>query len=240
MDNFLPSLVEKMSNKLSPPHKHVVEQGQQFSREESELSYIGKGYCKVVVRDAKGKEIYVRRLDEGEHFGEVSIVYNCQRSASVISMNYNTFATINWEAYKRLIQEFPEYESCLMRHVVTTYYDHRIKFITNMLKRVEYLDLVPQDILFELMFALKEKKVDKEGIVLEQERLIESIYFIEEGQVKIETEFENNEFIIDKMGPGSVINSRAVFLRDQMYVNVTALTDVKILIMDLNDLMALV
>jgi len=70
MDNFLPSIVERMSNKLLPPHRYVVEQGQPKTSE-SEFFYVGKGYCKVMVRDARGKEIFVRRLDEGEHFGEV-------------------------------------------------------------------------------------------------------------------------------------------------------------------------
>ena len=28
------------------------------------------------------------------------------------------------------------------------------------------------------------------------------------------TEFENNEFLLDKLGPGSAINYRAVFLKD--------------------------
>lgn len=90
------------------------------------------------VRDAKGKEIQVRRLDIGDHFGEVQIIYQCTRTASVLSMNYNTFATLSWTNYKRLIQDFPEYETCLKRHVVRTYDDHRIKLISEMVRRVEY------------------------------------------------------------------------------------------------------
>ena len=53
MDNFLPTIVERMSNKLLPPHRYVVEQGQAHT-EENELFYIGKGFCHVKVRDAKG------------------------------------------------------------------------------------------------------------------------------------------------------------------------------------------
>ena len=166
MDNFLPSIVERMSNRLLPPHRYVVEQGQKHS-EDSELFYIGKGFCHVKVRDSKGAEVQIRRLNEGEHFGEIQIIYNCARTASVISMNYNTFATMNWHGYKRLIQDFPEYEVCLRRHVVSTYDDHRIKFIANMIKRVEYLDLVPLDILYELIFSLKSITFEKNDIVLE-------------------------------------------------------------------------
>ena len=62
--------------------------------------------------------------------------------------------------------------------------------------------------------------------------MIDSIYFVEQGTVEVTSEFEANEFIIDKLGPGSAINYRAVFLKDQMYVNMTAATEVKILVLD--------
>ena len=45
---------------------------------------------------------------------------------------------------------------------------------------------------------------------------IDKIYFIEEGKVEVYTEFEGNRFLIDTLGPGSVINYRAVFLKDLM------------------------
>ena len=42
------------------------------------------------------------------------------------------------------------------------------------------------------------------------------------------------------LGPGSIINYRSVFLKDQMYVDLNAITDVKILTLDLETLMQLV
>jgi len=69
---------------------------------------------------------------------------------------------------------------------------------------------------------------------------IDSIYFIEEGEVQVTTEFESNEFILDTLGPGSAINHRAIFLKDQMYVNLQAMTEVKILFLKLTTLNELV
>jgi len=42
------------------------------------------------------------------------------------------------------------------------------------------------------------------------------------------------------LGPGSVINYRSVFLKDQMYVNLVPVTDVKLLTLDLETLLQLV
>jgi CRP-like cAMP-binding protein len=46
--------------------------------------------------------------------------------------------------------------------------------------------------------------------------------------------------VIDTLHPGSAINYRAVLMRDQMYINLTAVTEVKLLTITLDRLMALV
>ena len=98
-----------------------------------------------------------------------------------------------------------------------------------MIKRVEYLDKVPDDILFDLIFSLISVSIDKDQPVLNVFDSISSIYFIEEGTVEVWTSFEGNEFRMDTLGPGSVINYRSVFLRDNMYVEMRAITEVKVL-----------
>jgi len=179
-----------------------------------QIWFVGKGECKVSVKDKKGREIKVNTLKEGSHFGEINIIYNCPRSASVESLNYNTFSLIQKNLYIRLIQDYPEWEVCLKRHVISHYWDFRTKFIAEMIKRVEYFDLVPQDILYDLIFSLEIKIFDKDDVVLHTDEIIDSILFIEEGQIEVHTEFDGNKFTIDKLGPGSAINYRAVFLRD--------------------------
>ena len=52
--------------------------------------------------------------------------------------------------------------------------------------------------------------------------------------------FEDNYFVIDKLGPGTCINFRAFFINEIMYVNMKALTDVKILSLSLKKLKSLV
>ena len=99
---------------------------------------------------------------------------------------------------------------------------------------------MPIDIQFDLIFSLKTKNFAKHDFILEQGTNIEEIYFIEEGQAEVSSEFEGNKFVLDILGPGSVINYRACFLKDQMYVDITAMTDMKILTLDLETLMNLV
>ena len=141
--------------------------------------------------------------------------------------------------YNTLSQNYPEYEACLKQYVAKKYWDPRICFLDEMIKRVEYLDKVPNDILFDLIFSLKTKYFDKDQPVLSLFKPITSIYFIEEGTVEVWTSFEGNEFRMDTLGPGTVINYRSVFLRDHMFVEMRAVTEVKVLYLKLDTLLAL-
>ena len=108
-----------------------------------------------------------------------------------------------------------------------------------MIKRVEYLDKVPDDILFDLIFNMSTISFEKNQRVLSNNQRITSIYFIEEGMIEVWTSFEGNLFRMDTLGPGTVINYRSVFLKDQMYVEMRAITEVKVLELTLETLLAL-
>jgi CRP-like cAMP-binding protein len=73
------------------------------------MYFIAKGDCKVSVRDERKNESNVRIIKEGGHFGEISMIYKCRRTATVISRNYNTLARLDEENYLSLISEYPEY-----------------------------------------------------------------------------------------------------------------------------------
>jgi CRP-like cAMP-binding protein len=59
------------------------------------MYFIAKGDCSVSIRDEKRKEIKnVRKLNPGDQFGEISLVYGCNRTATVSAGNYSTFAKL--------------------------------------------------------------------------------------------------------------------------------------------------
>ena len=55
------------------------------------------------------------------------------------------------------------------------------------------------------------------------------IYFIEDGIVEVYTRFEGSQFVLEQLHKGSCINHRAIFIEEQMGVNIRAHTDVKLL-----------
>lgn len=72
------------------------------SSQDDKLYVISKGECQVSVIDrfdVKVEEYTVTQLKAGEMFGEISMLYNCKKSANVKTINYLTCGTLNRKQY---------------------------------------------------------------------------------------------------------------------------------------------
>ena len=98
--------------------------------------------------------------------------------------------------------------------MVKKYHDPRTKFIAKMIKAIQYLDQIPDPILYELIFSLKIERYEKDDYLLLDGQFISKMFFVEQGYLEVFTQFEGNKFILDVLGPGSVINYRSIFLKD--------------------------
>ena len=134
------------------------------------MFFIGKGDCEVRVRDERGREHeQIDILVEGDHFGEISLIYKCKRSASVISRNYNTLAKITGNRYRELVAEYPEYEVELKKYVREKYKDPKIRFVLDTIERVEYFKGLDREILFDIMFSLTPISFEQGSVMLTSE-----------------------------------------------------------------------
>jgi CRP-like cAMP-binding protein len=70
-----------------------------------------------------------------------------------------------------------------------------------------------------LIYTLKSQQLEEGSMVLKIGDEIDRIIFVERGQIEVYTEFEGNEFVIDRLGPGAVINPGSFWLGDLMTVN---------------------
>jgi CRP-like cAMP-binding protein len=55
-------------------------------------------------------------------------------------------------------------------------------------------------------------------ILLKEEDPVDKIIFVVNGNLEVFTEFEGNEFIIELLKPGSILNFSTVFTDDKMSV----------------------
>ena len=86
-------------------------------------------------------------------FGEVALLHNCMRTATVKSRYYCTLASLNAQYFEDMLQQFPEFHHKMKEHT-KKYDDPWKRFLKRILTNVDYLKGANEQILEELYYNL--------------------------------------------------------------------------------------
>lgn len=132
-DKILSKMISSMGTQFSTPEYIILT----YEQPGNEMFYIMNGDCMVNIRDHNMLEhSAVRLLTEGQHFGEIALLYEgAKRTTEIVSRNYVTLATIRKrDLLNTLASELPEYILQLKNHVYK--YNYPLKtFLRNIFKR---------------------------------------------------------------------------------------------------------
>ncbi|HPA91476.1 MAG TPA: Crp/Fnr family transcriptional regulator [Quisquiliibacterium sp.] len=110
----LDALAAGSARRSYPKGRTIVSEG-----EPSQSMYILlAGRAKVQRSDAEGKEVILAVLGSGEFFGEMSLIDDSPRSASVITLESCEFMAVSKDAFKTMLQQSPEVSMAVMRGLV--------------------------------------------------------------------------------------------------------------------------
>ncbi|MDX1432211.1 MAG: Crp/Fnr family transcriptional regulator [Gammaproteobacteria bacterium] len=148
-------LAEHGAVRLYPAHSIVIHEG-----DESDALYIIlAGKVKVFVSDEKGKEIILNIQGPLEYFGELSLIDQAPRSASIMTLEPTRLAYLSRASFEDCLAENPQLA---------------LKLITSLVERIRALTVVARDLaLFDVhervvlaLSRLARKRGDK--LVIEQ------------------------------------------------------------------------
>jgi CRP-like cAMP-binding protein len=140
----------------------LVKQDEPLTPENDMLYFIAKGRCQVWVNDKfqdRWEDKMVRILNPGDHFGEISMLYACNRSATVIALNYCTCARLNRQSYIELVQQYQGLNET-MREYVQMYSDPVKIFLEISLNQIDFFKDLPKHVKNEWIFNMKKMTFD--------------------------------------------------------------------------------
>ena len=79
------------------------------------LYIITKGGVKVCISNEQGREVVITQLSEGEYFGEMSLIDEKPRSASIITRSACEISLIQKDDFQRLLASNPALSLAVMR-----------------------------------------------------------------------------------------------------------------------------
>jgi len=178
------------------------------------MYWISQGDCAVnIIEQDRQERIAVRLLVEGDHFGEIGLIYNCCRSASIVSRNYNTMARLRKDLFHKLVSDYPEYKEGLLKHIYKYKYKKK-KFLRRAFNKISYMRDLPESIFHKAIYSLRSRLLEKDEIFLKEGDNTDSIIIVEKGILEFYTTFESNPFIIEQCHSGFVLNHKVIFMDD--------------------------
>jgi CRP-like cAMP-binding protein len=128
-----------------------------------------------------------------------------------------------------LTSDSPVFKKYMTKHVFK-YRDPNMNFIKKVINQISYLrEIEDKACLYDLIFNMERSSHSQGDIILKVSDQADSIIFVERGELEVFTSFEGNEFVLERLAKGAVINYRSFFLEDMMHVNIRCATSCNLL-----------
>lgn len=110
----------------------VISEGDQSAS----LYVIIAGKVKVFLQDGEGKEVVLNYQGPGEYFGELALLDNAPRSASVMAVQKSTFLVVSKQEFKQMLSSHPDIAFALIKGLVV-----RLRLLTENVKDLALTDV---------------------------------------------------------------------------------------------------
>ncbi len=125
------------------------------------LYVIESGKVKVFLSDKGGKEYVINTMGEGEYFGELALLDDEKRSASVMTLDNASFYIIYKNDFKELLERYPSISITLLKNLT-----RQVRHITENVKSLALKDVYGR--LVKVITELAEPRGNDEYIVSER------------------------------------------------------------------------
>ena len=165
-------------------------------------------------------------LRQGQLFGEISLIYKCMTTASVIALKYCTIGKLLENDFAEITMTHPEILKYVKEYIFT-YTDKDMRFIKMALKQMPFFShLQDKDsILYEIIYSLRPKKQNVGDMLVNQGDSINEIFIIERGIVEIFLKIGGNDIVLERLFRGSVINYKNLFTKERSQVSMRFATE---------------
>ena len=157
-----------------------------------------------------------QRLLQGQLFGEISLIYNCVTTASVIAYKYSTIGKMPKEDFHGMCHRYPEILKSI-KEGIFKYKDKDMKFIKMALRQLPFFKHLEDNdtTLYDVIYKMKTVEPAKGPFKVIDERISE-IYIIEHGIAEIYLSINGKDVVLERLFRGSVINYKSIFQRGSL------------------------
>ncbi|KAH0947626.1 hypothetical protein HN011_004400 [Eciton burchellii] len=208
-------VLDAMFEKVVQPEEFIIRQGDDGDN----FYVIERGQFYVYVRDTvTGVDNHIHTYDNRGAFGELALLYNMPRAASVKAITLGTLWAMDRQTFRRI--------------VLKAAYRKR-KMYENLIDKVPMLKSLESYERMNLADALVPKHYSDGEQIIKQGDTADGMYFVEEGIVRITIVGENDhEIEINRIPAGGYLGELALVTHKPRAASAYAVGDIKLAFLD--------
>jgi CRP-like cAMP-binding protein len=156
--DIVDQILQNLNTLLFFPENEICTQGTMGR----DIYFLAKGEVDVFVNDENLQSKFIKTLEVGSYFGEVALLKECSRTATVKSKNYSTCAALDSMNFGKLLSRYSFLRKSMEIYISNNYQDKWREFIKRSLRNVEFLiQSIPEEIIEEISYKLELKSISK-------------------------------------------------------------------------------
>ena len=203
---------------LSAARVEEVSKGHEIVRQGdpgNEAFVVARGALKVVRREG-ADETLLAQLGPGAIFGEMALISESPRSASVIALEPAQLLVLARDELERAAEDAPELASQL-----SAYCHGRMHL--NLIRHARVLSGLKPEQRAELLASLESRMFEVREPLIRREQAQHSMFLIASGAVSISVPEDGERLVLATLGPGEVVGEMSLILRRPASADVFAL-----------------
>ena len=156
---------------------------------------VASGRARVIGRDPAGREISLAVMKRCDHFGEIALIENVPRTATVRAAEDCVLLRLSREDFLNFVNAHPHVRVALERFL-------RDFSTRDFLRQFTAMATVPAELLRQVLEQLDERTVEAGSVVVHEGEIPDRFYIVREGMLEVSTRDNGTEKIVRAVGSG--------------------------------------
>lgn len=201
--NAFIQLMEQMHMRSVLPGEVVIQEGDVGDS----MFIVSGGRVKVTKVSEAGQELVLAHLSDGAFFGEMALLSEAPRAASVVAEEETLLFEVSRDVLKQVVQNFPS-----VRHILLRF--HRQRLLSNLMATspiFKPLDVSQRKGLIE---KFKSREMPAQEQILQEGQMGDGLYMLLSGRAEVSKDIDGKRQVLAHLKEGDVFGEMSL-LRNQ-------------------------
>ena len=208
--NAFIQLMEQMTMHTVAPGAYIIREGEVGHS----FFIISHGRVKVSKLTESGEQMVLAQLEDNALFGEMALLSNSPRNASIIAEEETTVFEVSKEVLDKVCENYVS-----VRHVLVKFYKQRL--LSNLLAVSPVFRPLSPSQRKDLIEKFKSREVPEGTVLLQQGDKGDGLYLILSGEVKVECATDKGVLLLNKLKDNDVFGEISLLTQEPVSATIT-------------------